>query len=82
MPMANCSSVMCSHPTSQFEAQVEVNYRDRDYAGVEFVLEQRGEWWVVELWQPNEQIDTWHTTMQIFEFDCTDEWTYDFIVEE
>lgn len=73
--------VMCSHPVSQFEAQVEVSYADGGYTGVEFVLGQHEEWWVVDLWQPNEQINTWHTTMQILEFDCNNEWTYDFIID-
>ena len=72
--------VVCSHPSSQFEAQVEVNYRDNGFDSVEFVLEQSEEFWFVELQPPNEEVFDWHTKMQIIEFDCYSDFTYDFIV--
>ena len=50
--------VVCSHPSSQFEAQVEVNYRDNGFDSVEFVLEQSEEFWFVELQPPNEEFLT------------------------
>jgi hypothetical protein len=74
--------VVCSHPSSQFEAQIEINYPDNDFLSVEFVLGQNEEFWVVDLLRPNEAISTWHTTMQILEFDCNTDFTYDFIVQE
>ena len=40
--------VVCSHPSSQFEAQVEVNYQDEDFSSVEFVLGQDEEFWIAD----------------------------------
>lgn len=74
--------VVCSHPSSQFEAQVEVNYRDDGFDSVEFVLEQNEEFWFVELQPPSEEVADWHTKMQIIEFDCYSDFTYDFIISE
>lgn len=95
MPLVACSKidydsfdtgtseeVICSHPSSQFEAQLEVNYYDNDFESVEFILSQNEEFWITDLQRPNEDISTWHTTMQILEFDCHTEFTYDFVVEE
>ena len=74
--------VVCSHPSSQFEAQVEVNYRDDGFDSVEFVLEQSGEFWFVELQPPSEEVVDWYTKMQIIEFDCYSDFTYDFIISK
>lgn len=73
--------VVCSHPSSQFEAQVDVNYPDKDFTSVEFVLEQNKEFWIADLQRPNEDVTTWHATMQIFEFDCFTDFIYDFVTE-
>ena len=73
--------VVCSHPSSQFEAQVEVNYQDEDFSSVEFVLGQDEEFWIADLQRPNEDVETWHATMQILEFDCYTDFTYDFVTE-
>ena len=73
--------VVCSHPSSQFEAQVEVNYQDEDFSSVEFVLGQDEEFWIADLQRPNEDVATWHATMQILEFDCYTDFTYDFVAE-
>jgi len=70
--------VVCSHPSSQFEAQVDVNYSDEDFTSVEFVLGQNEEFWIADLRRPNEEVTTWHATMQILEFDCYTDFTYDF----
>jgi len=74
--------VVCSHPSTQFEARVEVNYPDEDFTSVEFVLGQNGEFWIADLQSPNEDVTTWHATMQILEFDCYTDFTYDFVTEE
>ena len=74
--------VVCSHPNSQFEAQIEISYPDNDFVSVEFVLGQNEEFWITDLQRPNEKVSTWHTTMQILEFDCHADFTYDFVIEE
>jgi len=74
--------VICSHPNSQFEAQVEVNYSDDGFTSVEFVLGQNDEFWITGLKRPDEDVMTWNATMQILEFDCYANFTYDFIVED
>ena len=75
--------VMCSHPASMFEAQVEVAYPDRaNVESVEFILEQGGEFWTTYLRPPNDNSELWHTKMQIMEFDCHSEYFYDFVEEK
>jgi len=73
--------VVCSHPNSQFEAQVEVNYQDEDFTSVEIILGQNEEFWIADLQRPNEDVTTWHATMQILEFDCYTDFTYNFVTE-
>ena len=73
--------VVCSHPSSQFEAQVEVNYQDEDFTSVEFILGQNEEFWIADLQRPNEDVTTWHATMQILEFVCYTDFTYNFVTE-
>lgn len=78
----NSEEVVCSHPSSQFEAQLEVSYHDNNFTSVEFILSQNEEFWITDLQRPNEKVSTWHTTMQILEFDCHADFTYDFVIEE
>ena len=73
--------VVCSHPSCQFEAQVEVSYQDEDFTSVEFILGQNEEFWIADLQRPNEDVTTWHATMQILEFVCYTDFTYNFVTE-
>ena len=74
--------VVCSHPASMFEAQVDVTYPDQaDIESVEFILEQDGDFWTAWLQSPNDDNSYWYTKMQIMEFDCHSEYFYDFVEE-
>ena len=73
------TEVVCEHPASQFEAQIDVVYPDYNgLEGVEFILEQ-GDFWTVWLQAPDDDNPYWHTRMQIYEFSCAEPFYYDFI---
>jgi hypothetical protein len=74
--------VSCSHPSSQFEAQIDILFEtENSVASVEFALEQYGEWWFINLNPPNEDEFGWSHRMQIYEFMCSEPFYYDFIEE-
>ena len=75
-------AVICSHPISQFEAQIDIVYGDEpSIVSIEFALEQYEEWWVIDLNPPNDDDLNWSHRMQIYEFTCSEPFYYDFIIE-
>lgn len=76
--------VVCSHPNTQYEAQVDINFDLglEEATGVEFVLEQYNEWWIIDLNEPTKNHSFWHARMQIYDFVCNESFYYDFVIED
>ena len=70
--------VKCTHPDSQFEAAVEVTVKDSvRWHNLEFHIYQEQNEWNSKLFNTKEAPLTWHTRMQLYELDCTDDYSYD-----
>jgi len=75
-------SLICAHPNTPYEAQIQAQYPDEDYTQVELVVEQGGEFWIGKLKPPNDRQVMWHMTMQLLNFDCQTPYIWNFVPQD
>lgn len=75
-------ALICAHPNTPYEAQIQAQYPDDDYLKVELVIEQSEEFWIGELKPPNSRNPMWHMTMQLLNFDCKLPYNWNFVPQD
>lgn len=74
---------ICSHPNTEYEAQIEVYYQDDPFVQkVYAIIEQDEISFVVPLFKPNKKYEDWHRTINVLNFDCTEDYNYSFVAKE
>lgn len=75
-------SMICAHPNTPYEAQIQALYPDEGYEKVEIVIEQEEEFWIGLLKEPTPRQPMWHLTMHLLNFDCRSEYTWNFVPQD
>lgn len=74
---------LCSHPHTEYEAQIEVYYQEDPFVNkVEVIIEQGEISFVAPLIKPNKKYEDWHRIINILNFDCTKDYDYAFVATE